>query len=106
MAFLHSPSFDHLANRDLYSGVTDKASAFIGPLIVGAITAGTGSVRNGFWYVLGLLIVALALVPFIDQKGGREEAFNFKMVQSKVDMEQAGEVKETGLGKSDTAVTV
>lgn len=73
--------------------MTDKASSFVGPLIVGAIANSTGSTRQGFWYILGILIVALGLGLLWNQAKGRDEAAAFveQQANAKASLEEAKE---------------
>ncbi|KAI8393887.1 autophagy-related protein 22-like protein [Radiomyces spectabilis] len=47
-------------------GVVNKASSWIGPVVIGAITEHTNNLWKGWPFVLGLFIIAIVIVIFID----------------------------------------
>lgn len=63
--------------------VTDKGSSFFAPVIVGAITNATGNIRNGFWFLLGVMIVAVVIAIFVDERRGRARAVEFHLQRGK-----------------------
>ncbi|CDH53492.1 mfs general substrate transporter [Lichtheimia corymbifera JMRC:FSU:9682] len=55
-------------------GVMNKASSWIGPIVIGAITQHTSNLWKGWPFILGLFIVAIALVILIDVDKAKEQA--------------------------------
>ncbi|AOA60954.1 Autophagy-related protein 22 [Komagataella phaffii CBS 7435] len=54
--------------------VTDKGSSILGPLIVGLIIDKTHNIRYCFYFLFGLLILALPIINALDVSRGMEEA--------------------------------
>ncbi|KAH8917960.1 MFS general substrate transporter [Atractiella rhizophila] len=54
--------------------ITSKSSAFIGPLFLSVITTKTGSLRQGFWFVLFTFLLPTAILLFVNPERGRREA--------------------------------
>jgi UMF1 family MFS transporter len=57
--------------------VTDKGSAWIGPLVIGAIKNATGDLKNGFWFLAVFLIIPAFLFWTLDETSGKKDAINF-----------------------------
>ena len=53
--------------------LTGRATAFLAPMLIGAFTFMTGSVQLGFLPVIGLFLVGLFLLRFVDPNGDRAE---------------------------------
>ena len=53
--------------------LTGRATAFLAPMLIGLFTWWTGSVQLGFLPVIGLFLVGLFLLRFVDQNGDRAE---------------------------------
>jgi MFS transporter, UMF1 family len=53
--------------------LTGKATAFLAPALVGLFTYMTGSVQLGFLPVIGLFLIGLYLLRFVDKDGDRAE---------------------------------
>ena len=60
----------------LYS-ITDKSSSFLGPLIVGVISDVTGNIRYSFFFLVGMVWLALLPLLVVDVKAGRRDAENY-----------------------------
>ncbi|KAI8143996.1 autophagy-related protein 22-like protein [Fennellomyces sp. T-0311] len=54
-------------------GVVNKASSWIGPVVVGAISESTSNIWMGWPFVLGLFVVAAVIVVFIDVDAAKLE---------------------------------
>ena len=52
-------------------GLTGKATAFLGPALVGLFTVLTGSVQLGFLPVIGLFLIGLFLLRYVNTDGDR-----------------------------------
>ncbi|EJU03963.1 MFS general substrate transporter [Dacryopinax primogenitus] len=74
----------------LYS-ITDKSSSFLGPLVVGVI-ADKGEIRNAFWFLLGMVLVAWPVLAGVDPERGREEAAGYRRLDG--EEEEEGDVEE------------
>ncbi|KAG8995169.1 Autophagy protein 22 [Tulasnella sp. JGI-2019a] len=58
----------------LYS-ITDKASSFSGPLIVGLISDATGNMRYAFFFLVGMMLLPIPILLWAwDVRSGREDA--------------------------------
>ncbi|KAK6539601.1 Autophagy protein 22 [Orbilia ellipsospora] len=57
--------------------ITDKGSSVFGPTVVGIITDRWGDIRLAFWFILGLLLVPLPFLYFVDVDRGKLAAENF-----------------------------
>lgn len=60
----------------LYS-ITDKGSAWIGPLVSGVIADRTHNLRNAFWFLALLLLVPIFILASIDMRLGKQEADDY-----------------------------
>lgn len=58
-------------------GVVNKASSWIGPVVIGAITEATSSIWKGWPFVLGLFCIAILIVIFIDVDKAKQEALDY-----------------------------
>ena len=58
----------------LTGATTDKSSSFIGPLMIGLISDVTGNIRYGFFFLAGMMYVALPLLGCVDVERGQEDA--------------------------------
>ncbi len=52
-------------------GLTGKATAFLGPMLVGLFTYMTGSVQLGFLPIIALFLIGLYLLRFVNKDGDR-----------------------------------
>ncbi|KAI8146830.1 autophagy-related protein 22-like protein [Fennellomyces sp. T-0311] len=55
-------------------GVCNKASSWIGPVVIGAITEHTNNLWNGWAFILGLFIISIVLVSFVNVDKAKEQA--------------------------------
>ena len=53
--------------------LTGRATAFLAPMLIGLFTWWTGSVQLGFVPVIGLFLIGLLLLRFVDPNGDRRE---------------------------------
>jgi len=53
--------------------LTGRATAFLAPMLIGLFTWWTGSVQLGFLPVIGLFLIGLFLLRFVDPNGDRAE---------------------------------
>jgi UMF1 family MFS transporter len=53
--------------------LTGRATAFLAPMLIGLCTWATGSVQLGFLPVIGLFLIGLFLLRFVDPNGDRAE---------------------------------
>lgn len=53
--------------------LTGRATAFLAPMLIGLFTYWTGSVQLGFLPVIGLFLIGLFLLRFVDPNGDRAE---------------------------------
>ncbi|CAM0140589.1 hypothetical protein VKS41_006609 [Umbelopsis sp. WA50703] len=54
-------------------GVVNKASSWIGPVVIGAITQSTSNLWEGWPFVLGLFLIAIVIIFFIDVDKAKED---------------------------------
>ncbi|KAG9312456.1 autophagy-related protein 22-like protein [Chiua virens] len=54
--------------------IADKSGSFIGPLIVGLIADNTGNIRYGFFYLVGMIALAVPVLVSVDVERGRVSA--------------------------------
>lgn len=47
-------------------GIVNKASSWIGPVVIGAITESSGNIWKGWPFILGLFVAATVIILFID----------------------------------------
>ncbi|KAK9766965.1 Autophagy protein 22 [Basidiobolus ranarum] len=57
--------------------ITDKGSAWIGPLITGAITDATKNLRYSFWPLLAMLFFPLFVIATVNVTKGKAQAVRF-----------------------------
>jgi UMF1 family MFS transporter len=57
--------------------ITDKGSSWIGPLVVGAITNATGTIRKGFIFLIITMIIPIILVLLVKPEKGKQQAKAF-----------------------------
>jgi UMF1 family MFS transporter len=65
------------ANMYALYNVTDRGSSWIGPGVVAAILSATGNIRYAFLYPIGMLLVPMALLYFVDVQRGVRMAANY-----------------------------
>eukprot|EP00835_Amoeboradix_gromovi_P004838 NODE_406_length_9252_cov_0.363269.p5 type:complete len:142 gc:universal NODE_406_length_9252_cov_0.363269:7757-7332(-) len=51
--------------------ITDKGSAWVGPLLTALVRDWTGDFRNSFWVLIAMLVVAIPLLRNVDMDKGR-----------------------------------
>lgn len=54
-----------------------QGSSVFGPTVVGIITDKWGDIRLAFWFILGLLLVPLPFLYFVDVNRGKKAAEDF-----------------------------
>ncbi|KAI9499724.1 autophagy-related protein 22-like protein [Zychaea mexicana] len=59
-------------------GVVNKASSWIGPVVIGAITEHTSSLWKGWPFVLALFFIAFVLVCFIDVEKAKKQVEEYQ----------------------------
>ncbi|KAK9763583.1 Autophagy protein 22 [Basidiobolus ranarum] len=59
--------------------VTDKGSAWIGPLICGAVTDFTQDLRYAFWPIVIILLMPIWVIQGINVQEGKEQARRYQM---------------------------
>ena len=53
--------------------ITDKGSAWIGPLLTAVIRDWTGDFRNSFWALILMLLVAIPILQKVNMEQGRRD---------------------------------
>jgi UMF1 family MFS transporter len=77
--------FSHLIPHGLESeffglyAITDKGSAWFGPLVVGAIRDATGHLKNALYFMFIFLIIPAFIFYFIDEEQGKRDALKFSI---------------------------
>jgi len=64
----------------LYS-ITDKSSSFFGPLVVGVIADSTHNIRFGYVFILGILLLSIPILSYVDVPSGKLKADEFSKHQ-------------------------
>ncbi|KAI9315385.1 autophagy-related protein 22-like protein [Dichotomocladium elegans] len=59
-------------------GVVNKASSWIGPVVIGAVTEHTNNLWNGWPFIMGLFIISIGLVVIIDVDKAKVEAEEYR----------------------------
>lgn len=54
--------------------ITDKSSSFLGPLVVGVIADVSGNIRYSFFFLVGMVWVAVPILGSVDVERGRRDA--------------------------------
>lgn len=54
--------------------ITDKSSSFVGPLVVGVIADLTGNIRYAFFFLVGMIWVAVPILWSVDVERGKKDA--------------------------------
>ncbi|GAN01236.1 MFS general substrate transporter [Mucor ambiguus] len=62
-------------------GVVNKASSWIGPVVIGAITQSTSNIWKGWPFVLGLFILATVIICFIDVDKAKLELSEYEKAE-------------------------
>ncbi|KAL9709021.1 Autophagy protein 22 [Leucoagaricus gongylophorus] len=57
--------------------ITDKSSSFLGPLVVGLIGDLTGNIRYAFFFLAGIVWIAVPILWNVDVKEGRNDARDY-----------------------------
>ena len=60
--------------------ITDKGSAWIGPLVTGAIETGTGNMRNAFYFLFVMFLIPTSFFYFVDEEKGKRDADGFASI--------------------------
>lgn len=66
-------------------GVVNKASSWIGPVVIGAITQYTDNLWKGWPFVLALFVLSLAIIWFIDVDKAKIDIANYLAEQDVID---------------------
>ncbi|KAG2229081.1 autophagy-related protein 22-like protein [Thamnidium elegans] len=66
-------------------GVVNKASSWIGPVVIGAITQYTNNLWRGWPFVLALFVLSLAIIWFIDVDKAKIDIANYLAEQDVID---------------------
>ncbi|KAI9322583.1 autophagy-related protein 22-like protein [Dichotomocladium elegans] len=64
-------------------GVVNKASSWIGPVVVGAISETTSNVWMGWPFVLALFVIATTIIFFIDVDGAKKDLEEYHAISEK-----------------------
>lgn len=67
--------------------ITDRGTAWLGPLVFGLVNQSTGSMHKALGALVGLFVVGLGFLVFVDPEKGQAEALAFVKVESEVDSE-------------------
>jgi UMF1 family MFS transporter len=62
---------DHGAEAFGLFALTGRATAFLAPMLIGLFTFWTGSVQLGFLPVIGLFLIGLFLLRYVNPNGDR-----------------------------------
>ncbi|KAI5476338.1 hypothetical protein MNV49_007851 [Pseudohyphozyma bogoriensis] len=65
-------------------GVIGKTSAFIGPFVTSAITDINNNNSEGFWFLLGMCILSLLLLPLLNLERSRRDCAKFNAREDSV----------------------
>lgn len=57
--------------------ITDKSSSFLGPLLVGLIADATGNIRYAFFFLTGMIWLAVPLLMSVNVERGRKDALDY-----------------------------
>ncbi|KAI7850341.1 autophagy-related protein 22-like protein [Circinella umbellata] len=68
-------------------GVVNKASSWIGPVVIGAITEHTSNLWKGWPFILGLFIIAFGLVCVIDVEKAKKQVEEYQKAHPMLDQE-------------------
>ncbi|RUS25151.1 autophagy-related protein 22-like protein [Jimgerdemannia flammicorona] len=63
-------------------GVANKASSWIGPLVIGAITNVTNNVWDGWPFVLALFVIPMIMIFFIDENQARIDIAEYDRIEA------------------------
>lgn len=66
--------------------ITDKGSAWIGPLVIGLIRSATGNLRNGFYFLGAFLLIPAIVFYSIDEHKGKKDGLKFIAQNSAIPM--------------------
>lgn len=61
--------------------ITDKGSSWIGPLVVGAISNATGSIRLGFSFIIASMVVGVFILVLINPEKGIAQVRAFELLE-------------------------
>lgn len=62
--------------------ITDKSSSFVGPLVVGVIADMTGNIRYAFFFLTGMIWIAVPILWSVDVEKGRRDAREYVYMES------------------------
>ncbi|EIN06824.1 MFS general substrate transporter [Punctularia strigosozonata HHB-11173 SS5] len=57
--------------------ITDKSSSFVGPLVVGLIADTTGNIRYAFFFLVGMIWLAVPVLRSVNVERGRKDAASY-----------------------------
>jgi UMF1 family MFS transporter len=60
--------------------ITDRGSSWIGPLIVGAITNVSGTIRMGFFFLIVSMAIPIVLIMLVNSEKGKQQARAFEIL--------------------------
>ncbi|ORY00865.1 MFS general substrate transporter [Basidiobolus meristosporus CBS 931.73] len=63
-------------------GIVNKASSWIGPVVIGAITNVTYNQWNGWPFILALMIIPMVIIFFIDEKKAKEDIQEYLRIEA------------------------
>jgi len=63
-------------------GIINKASSWIGPLVIGAITNVTSSIWDGWPFIFFLLLTPMIMIFFIDEKKARLDVAEYERIEA------------------------
>ncbi|KAK9764088.1 hypothetical protein K7432_008712 [Basidiobolus ranarum] len=66
-------------------GIVNKASSWIGPVVIGAITNVTYNQWNGWPFILALMIIPMVIIYFIDEKKAKEDVQEYLRIENAKD---------------------
>jgi hypothetical protein len=74
---------------------TDKGTSWIGPLIVGAVSAATGTIRWAIVALAPLMLAGGVLLFFVNVEKGRKQAIRFSKIYDGLDLKHLEEADTT-----------
>ena len=86
------------ANMYALYNVTDRGSSWIGPGVVAAILSATGNIRYAFLYPIGMLLVPMVVLYFVDVQRGVRMAAEYATVNKLATVGSRGAVSVVGGG--------
>ena len=71
--------------------LTDKGSAWVGPLVAAALTTATGTLRSSFVFLAGLFVVGILVFLSVDVELGQKQAALFVETHWTLERKKSGE---------------